>query len=122
MVHAGGEDENRARFLRQAVDDIPDAVDEECLVVDIDEVFLLDFHGRKTVHRTHFRRREDDAAQAAGGTDIDLMRFRQLHARMDDIPGASCRRRVLERMGKRGRELGLRQAHAGAGGMAVQLL
>ena len=98
MVHAGREDEDGARQTRQAAEDVRDALDKERLMVRAVEVVLAELERGEAaaIGVSHLRRGQHDAAQAAGRADVDLMRLRQEHARVDDVPGAARGGGVLE--------------------------
>ena len=108
MMDASREDEDGGREFWQAAKNVGDAFDEERFLVRRVEITFVKFERVEatTVVVAHFSGGEDDAAQATSSADIDLVRFGDEHASMDDVPGAASGggifKSLRERMRKRG--------------------
>lgn len=96
MMDTAGKYQYCRRQFRQALQDVCNPIQHECLDVAFQDIFFFDDYGRETVHGTHFGSRQNDTPNTANRTDIDLMALRYQHARMDDVPGAAGRRRIFQ--------------------------
>ena len=73
-------------FLIQAVQNVRYPFDGHILQVSSKKIFFLHDHKGKTVCCIHFRRSQHNASHTVVCTDVDLLRFRNQHSRMYDIP------------------------------------
>ena len=95
-MDAACKDEHRRRQAGKPVENVRHALDEKRFHVAVQDVVFLNCNCREPALRVHFRRREHHAAQAVSRADVDLVRARDQHADVDDVPHAPGRRAVFQ--------------------------
>ena len=73
-------------LLIQTLQDICHPFNGHILQISTQKIFFLHDHKGKTVCCIHFRRSQHNASHTVVCTDVDLLRFRNQHSRMYDIP------------------------------------
>ena len=85
-MDTAGINKHRFRLIRELFEDIADPVHDQRLHISVQKIILFDRNHRKTIDRSLFRRCQDNAPQTPFCTDKNLMRFRNQHSGVGDVP------------------------------------
>lgn len=96
VVQAARVDEDCGRKLREALEDVRDALDDRVLKLAVAQVLLGHGDRGEAALQAEFGCAEHDAPEAALGADEDLVAFGHEHAHVHDGPGPARGRRVFE--------------------------
>ena len=86
MMETYGKKQHCLWLLIQTLQDICHPFNGHILQISTQKIFFLHDHKGKTVCCIHFRRSQHNASHTVVCTDVDLLRFRNQHSRMYDIP------------------------------------
>ncbi len=115
VVDTTRKDKNGRRLFRQLSDNVRDTVENQLFHIAAQHVFLPHRNCGKAVRDAHLGGSQHNTAQTSLCTDKNLVRTRNQHPGMDNVPGSACRRRVFQSRQKRRRETGIRNPHRDSG-------